>query len=274
MKGIHQYTSLSRTIDPKYSTNIAIAVWVALFFVVALGIKWVGSMEFWPGLLWSGGASIAVFVAWGLGRELDPDYEASAFLAAAFTSIFSFYQPLPGLLFIIVWMMSVRMLVRTTGMPAKTTDGVIIFLLGALLVLDEQIFTGLALTLLFTADALLEKPLKRQLIFALGILGITILYWAIGLERSLYFRLDTLHFILTGITALLFIFRILLLYRPASQGDVVPEYISRKRLQTAQVLTLLLALSVTLAYGKAGLYQTMPLWCVMAAVGSMKFFGR
>ena len=67
------------------------------------------------------GAGIAVFLAWALGRELDPDHDWSALIAELGT--FALWFTLPssaGLLF--ATLISVRLITRSTGRSPSRGD--------------------------------------------------------------------------------------------------------------------------------------------------------
>ncbi|HVR32414.1 MAG TPA: hypothetical protein VMS74_06860 [Acidimicrobiia bacterium] len=65
---------------------------------------------------------LATFAAWAIARELDPDRPPSAVLAAIAAPVAALVvgPPAPAPLFVV--MVTLRILVRSTGLPPKTTD--------------------------------------------------------------------------------------------------------------------------------------------------------
>ena len=123
-------TALGRAIDPRYPTNLAIAV---LALVVAIGgTAWrlVTGLPLLESALWGIGAGFVLFLTWALGRELDPDHDLSAFMGVGLALIVLLFFDLPELLLVFWLLLVLRTVNRTTGLPARPLDSLAILGLG------------------------------------------------------------------------------------------------------------------------------------------------
>lgn len=114
-------TSLSRIIDPRVQSNVlalGIAIVAGVGAIAARLVDDTGAAE---SLLDSFGAGVAVFLAWAIGRELDPDNNSSALLAELGAFALWFWLPSSaGLLF--ATLIPVRLIVRSTGRSPSRGD--------------------------------------------------------------------------------------------------------------------------------------------------------
>ena len=79
---LHNFTSIGRTIDPRYSTNLAIFILAAIVTIAGAIKEYLAGTVILDSGVWGILAGITTFFAWALCRELDPDHELSAFIAA------------------------------------------------------------------------------------------------------------------------------------------------------------------------------------------------
>lgn len=94
----HRFTSINRPIDPKYPTNRAIALFALIVMIVGGIFQLLTGTGWLLGGFWGLGAGITVFFVWAICRELDPDHDLSAFVAASLALLGLFFWELPGLL--------------------------------------------------------------------------------------------------------------------------------------------------------------------------------
>lgn len=115
MRRLKDVTHVGRFFDPASPSNR-----FALLAPIGAGLILFGldSTDL-PGAV---AGALATFAAWAIARELDPDHARSATLAAGLTPVATIVvgTPAPGALF--VTMLTLRIVVRTTGLPPKTTD--------------------------------------------------------------------------------------------------------------------------------------------------------
>jgi hypothetical protein len=256
-------SSLARSIDPRYPTVGAI---LALSLVVAVGGA---SFQLFQGaslqeaLPWGVSAGLAVFLAWALGRELDPDHELSAFVGAGLSLAGRLLFGAPALLALAWMLLALRLVNRTTGLPAKIQDSLGLLGLGLWLTWQESWVYGLATTMAFFLDSRLFRPQPRHLGFAvlalLGTLGLTVVQ---GTATRGSWQTTGLLWAIVAAT-LLFVLIIPASSQLNATGDATGEPLRPPRLQAAQILALLTALFATAWSGEAGVIDLLPLWAAM-----------
>jgi hypothetical protein len=269
---LNDFTALARPIDPSYPTNRVIAL-LALVVVVGgtasrllAGAAWIESAS------WGVGAGFAVFLAWALARELDPDHDLSAFVAAGLMLIGLLFFDLPALLALFWMLLTLRVVNRTVGLPSKLQDSLLVLGLGGWLTWQGNWMFGLVTAVAFLLDSRMPPALKRHLLFAgvaLVVTAITsILIGIVPGESGL--SLPVVAAIL--VTSALFVIVIAASRTLSSAGDETGEPLNPGRVQAGQVLALLTATQVAWWDGRAGLVALLPLWAAMLGVALYRLF--
>ena len=117
---IHQLTAsaFSRHLELRYPSNrFAVAVSVAAG-AIFVGFAWWDDRFTYFGAV---AAAIAVFLAWAIGREFDPDHTSVAGIAAV-SAIGVVFIGLPGALVVFAVLIAVRGIAGTTGRTLKWVD--------------------------------------------------------------------------------------------------------------------------------------------------------
>lgn len=150
---------LARELDFRVASNRFAVFWTAVAFVVvsvALGINdrpW--SEAAFDGLL----SAIGVFLAWAIGRELDPDHPATARWAGLLALLYVGVLGPPSLLASATVLVMGRILVRTTGLAPRGLDLVVLVIGG---VLSAHTLAGataaLVLATALVVDLQMEDP--------------------------------------------------------------------------------------------------------------------
>ena len=256
-------SALARSVDPRYPTVGAI---LALSLVTTAGgaaFQLVQGSGLQEALLWGVSAGLAVFLAWALGRELDPDHERSAFVGAGLSLAGRVFFGTPALLALAWILLVLRLVNRSTGLQAKIQDSLGILGLGLWLTWQESWVYGLATTLAFFLDSRLFRPHARHLGFAvlalLGTLGLTLMQGGSGRDG---WQGTSLLWAMVAAT-LLFVLVIPASRRLEATGDATGEPLRPARLQAAQILALLTALFSAAWSGQAGVIDLLPLWAAM-----------
>lgn len=221
-----------RSLDPGYPTNVAIVLWVAAAWWLA------GSA-----------AGLAIFFAWAIARELDPDRPLAALLAALLASLWGGYS---GGLFLLL--LGMRFVSRTPGLPARWLDSVLLLGLAWTRPNAAWIAAGA-----FFLDAVLERPLRRHLAF--GAVALVSMAHSTGFSEAgpspqlswgLLLCLSFLSVCLSGV--------------PDSLGDEGGQRLDPARLLSAQLLALLCALLSVWCWQATGVYAWWSLWSGLFAV--------
>ena len=261
-------TALGRTpIDPSYPTNRAIAV-LATFAVIAGAIlrflKGTAALE---SVLWGIGAGLAVWLTWALGRELDPDHDLSAFVGAGLVLIALLLVGAPPLLLILWLLVVMRLVNRTTGLPAKPLDSLGALGLGAWLTWQGYWVAGLVTSVALLLDGLLPPPLRRQLFASCLALLATVILSIFSEGVAMDSGPTMLAVVFSIVVAGLFLPVIVTTREVEAVGDATGEVLNPRRVRAAQMLALLTALLFTWWAGVSGILTLLPLWAAMIGVG-------
>lgn len=163
-----RFTHLGRPIDIRHPSNLfavaASAVVGILAFLLADGE---GLDRAWEAVLFA----VAAFLAWALGREIDPDRHATATasLVAGGLLAVALDVAAPGAILLV--MSAARITARTTGLAPKVSDLVVVSVAGVVLASDVAGWAG-AMILAFAVvrDATLPEPAPpHQAWFGAGI---------------------------------------------------------------------------------------------------------
>jgi hypothetical protein len=261
-------TALGRTpIDPSYRTNRAIAVLTTVVAIAGAILRLLKGTAPLESVLWGIGAGLAVFLTWALGRELDPDHDLSAFVGAGLVLIVLLLVGATSLLLILWLLLVLRLVNRTTGLPAKPLDSLGVLGLGAWLTWQGYWMMGLVTSVAFLLDGLLAPPLRRQLLVSsLALLATAILsifHGGMAMESGPTMLVVVSSIVVAG----LFLPVIATTREVEAVGDATGEVLNPRRVQAAQVVALLTAILFAWWAGASGLITLLPLWAAMIGVG-------
>lgn len=283
----NRLSSLTRPVDLNYATNKLIVIISSLFFLAILILQFVfQKASFFQGLDSGFNAGMSVFIAWAFAREIDPDSELSAFVAAFISALGFFFFPSPVLLILLLEILLLRLLNRSTGLPAKFLDLIILILLSSWISVKYSFIFGLSTTLVFFLDSFLPEPNRQSRIF--GVIAIILTFFFTGIsegfsflaaagEKQIYLNselnpeLAELGLFML-ITTFLFIPKILSSRKITSTGDVTGIPLSPLRVQTAQLMALLSAVIYAIIKDWKGFENLLPLWAAILGVSFYYLF--
>jgi hypothetical protein len=265
---LSKITAIGRPLDPKYPPNLAIAVTTCVIILGGFIVHLLQTGAWDKSILWGIGSGLYVFLAWALCREIDPDHDLSAFVAVVFTLIALFIGGFYGQGILFWLLLAIRIVNRTTGLPATILDSTALLGLGSWVTFQTNWGYGALTIAAFALDSCLEPKHRRQIIFASLSAVITIIAVC---QNEAGFEL-----ILTresgGIIAaasVVFFLLILGSKNISSKADATNENLDPKRIQAGQMLTLLTGINAVLWNGASGIKLTAPLWA--AGVGAVLY---
>ncbi len=259
---ISRLTSTARNLDPRLPNH---RVWMLAAVAGAALTVALGQGEGATGRAFRGG--LAVFLAWAIARELDPDETRTANLAALLAigavGLLGAGNALPGVLILL----TARLVVRSTGNPPTFVDHFVIlpawsfFAAGTV----SGWLAGLILAFAVARDHRLPSPAPpRSLISAFLISAIAsggVLLkdaFAPGWETP---GAPEVALALIGLVA----GASLRGYIPAAKADLTGEALDPFRLQSARRHILVGAGLATLVGGSAGTVEMAPVWVALTA---------
>lgn len=112
-------TGLGRPVDPRVTSNLLAIVGTAAAWIVVTIRDLIGPGTVdWTNVL---AAGLAVFLAWAIGRELDPDQPRSATLGMVATFTFVLFTGVEAAAAAVA-LLGVRLIVGSVGRPLKAVD--------------------------------------------------------------------------------------------------------------------------------------------------------
>ncbi|MBW4696891.1 MAG: hypothetical protein KME03_03110 [Aphanocapsa lilacina HA4352-LM1] len=263
-------TAIGRSVDLSYPTNRAIAVLAGLtaaalsVLQLCLGTPWLQSA------LWGLTAGISVFLAWAIARELDPDQDLSAFVAAGLAIVGIGIWGLPDLGMLFWLLLLVRMVNRTTGLSAKWSDSLAVLALGGWLAFQGNwAFAALTAVALWL-DSQLRPTNRPQLVFAgLGaaLTAIALVFAGVTPDGGVSFAAGALA---VGLSAA-FLPVLVGSSRMVSVGDEDGEALVPMRVQAAQAVVLAAGIEAALWSGAVGLVALVPFWAAVLGTAAYRW---
>ena len=262
--------ALKRPVDPRYPTNKALLAVLAAVLGGSVLYRLVSGAPLLGAVYWAGRAGAAVFVAWAVARELDPDHPMSAFVAAALMLAAVILLPTPVLLLSFLLIFVARTINRTVGLPAHALDAILTLML-LWYVWQGYAIVGLALVVMFLLDGLLSEPNRRHL--GLAVPSAVVLLASIAAQRVTgAASLERPWIAALGAVSLLFVPVVASSARVSSIGDVTSVPLDPRRVQAAQILGVLVALGTAIVGGPRGAIALLPWWSAVAGVGLYRVY--
>jgi hypothetical protein len=252
-------------VDLSYPTNRAIAGLSLLVAILGFAIPRLTGTPYMASAIGGITLAIAFFLAWAVARELDPDHDLSAFVAAGLSLIPCSMLGRPDLAAILLVLLALRIVNRTVGPAATPLDTIGILGLVGVAVWRGHPVLALVTAVAFALDAILRPSYRIHLAAAgasLGLLGV-------GVSRfhSLADHTLTAVSLLALATTLPFLVLIRASAEPRAVSDKGNAPLSGRRVRSAQWLGLAALTASVLVDGQAGLTGLSPLWAALAGAG-------
>jgi hypothetical protein len=263
---LRELTAVGRSVDPRYPTLRAIGALSLVVGAAGAVAKLLTGASLLESASWGVGAGFAVLLSWALGRELDPDHDLSAFVGAGLTIAALLFFDLPALMVILWLIVSLRVVNRTVGLPARPLDSLALLGLGGWLAWQGHWIAGVMTAVAFLLDGLLASPLRIHLVLSgvafAGTVVLSIFHGDIAMEGGPTLPVAISAAVMAG----LFLIVIATSRKVQAEGDATGEQLDAGRVRAAQVLALLTACLYAWWEGIAGVEALWPLWAAMVGV--------
>ncbi|MGF1507435.1 MAG: hypothetical protein ACFB51_20265 [Anaerolineae bacterium] len=267
-----QVTGAGRILHPAYPSHRLMAGLAAIFAVVGGVVGLVTGRTLLQVAVLAAGAAIGSAGGWMLAREADPDRHLTATLAAVFGGVLAVILPPISLFLVGASVLSLRAANRTTGVPFKLSDTVGFLVVAALTIFTVgQPLLGVPIAAALLLDGVLVRPNRAHLAaMAVAVLATAfalITGWQMPLAVG-DLRVEDSGLVWLAPLLLVVVFQLLIpaTAEPQSPPDAPNgEPLARARIVAARVVLLLVAL-VSLAYGRAGISASGPVWAALLAV--------
>ena len=235
-------------------------------------LRLIAGVQLVQSISWGIAAGLAVFLAWALARELDPDHDLSAFVAAGLALIGLLFLDLPGLTVLFWMIILLRLVNRTVGLPATILDSLLILGLGSWLTLQGEWVYGLMTALAFLLDSQLSPPHRRHLFFAAIALIITVILLLFDGSMPRVGESSPAIVLAVLVMCALFVPVIIASRELTTVSDETSEPLNPRRVQAAQGIALLTGILMAWWNGYPGLASFMPLWAAMVGISLYRLF--
>lgn len=259
---MHPVSGIARPLDLSSPTNRAIVLLSLAVFVVSTAIQILAGLGIIGALVKGFGAGLAVFFAWALGREVDPDHDLSALLAAGFMVVAFFVLPVPDLVTLLWSLLLLRVVNQTTGRAATVTDLVLLLLLTLWPLWHGFLMAGPLAAAAFLLDRAYLRSAPDRLLAAVLALAATVAAVLAGWSTGFSAPSPELVVIAT-LATVLFLSVIATMRMPWSTGDHGGVPLHPGRVRAAQALALATALLALLWNS----WALIPLWAAIFAAG-------
>ena len=241
---LHKYTSIGRPLDPAYPSNKAVLMILPLAAILGAFVSWKTGGEGIEILRKAVSYLLIVFGTWALARELFPDDSPAAFISMGLGLVAALSFDSPGILILFTTLGLVRIVNRSTGLPARKSDSILVMLLVfAVIYSTASPFFGAVAALAFILDGSLKQPLRHQWVFGLICFGGMIVYMVdhdVGLG---YFSApDSLLEWLSVAVLLILALDMLLLKEVRSHADTTDDPLDLGRVKGGMAIVLLAAI--------------------------------
>ncbi|WP_265580710.1 hypothetical protein [Methanofollis aquaemaris] len=255
-------SGIVRPLDFSYPTNRAIAIFsLVIFFIKTAATALTGTGIVGPVIL-GVAAGMAVFLAWALGREVDPDHDPSALLAAALTAAALLVLPASDILTLLWLLLVLRIVNRTSGLTATGVDVALVLALTLWPLWQGFLMAGPLTAAALLLDKTLRKPAPHRIPAAA--LALTAAAAALFAGRGTAITTPLLPIgIIVAVATVLFLRAIAAASTIRSSGDSGGGTLEPGRVRAAQALALATALAaLPWSFGAVA-----PLWAAVLAAG-------
>ena len=250
---VKNLSTIGRPVDIHYFTNRIITLLMSLIFIITFFMEFLRKYIIVESLIFAVIYSLSVFVCWALSRELDPEYDYSAFIGIIF--LFLPFFMINGMnLFFILWLLfSLRMINHTTGRPAGIVDIFFYLILTVLFsfILYPIIAILAAIAFIFDLWYSERKNINILLIIVLFLIFIISTFYGSG-DLYNFFNLSNNQLIFSSISILFMFYVIATTTTMNTLCDTGDKKINARQVQAAQIFAVFTVLSFIFLYGEIG----------------------
>ena len=266
---LRKISAIARPVDPDFPTNRAIALIAAAIVAVDFIRRLFTDSNLFTSAWTAAGVGLAVFFAWALCREIDPDQDYSAFVGGGVALVGTLLWGVPELAVLFWMLLAVRFVNRTTGLRATAIDSIAMLSLATWLAFRVWWPVGALTAVAFLLDGWLSQPCLRHRIFGFLILAVTIGAGLLGGALWKFSGPTMASGTIAFLMCLVFVPVFFASRDLRSLCDDTKERLSTARIRAAQLLVLTVGVSAVCWIGAAGLFALWPIWS--AVIGASAY---
>ena len=264
-------TGIGRPLNIDHPSNRFILVFTVLAGTGTWLWRWLTGAD--DVLSWSVRIAIAVFLAWAIGREVDPDDTGSAGIAALIVVPLTVLGS-PSLASAAAILMATRIAVRTTGISPHLIDGVVLTAGAAYLGSQPETWPALGTLILAVAtDRYAQPPGPDRTLWFGAAMTVAALATALWLADPPGWARPTIaEWVVLGVTAAAGFLAIINIRPVRSRTDFHDRSLSDSRLRFGRVLVLFTLVVGAVYLGGPVVPTLTPVWAAIAAVTVMHYY--
>ena len=264
-------TGLGRPLHLDYPSNRYVLVATVLAGAGTLVWRWVAGAD--DILAWSVRIAGAVFLAWAIGREIDPDDGVSAGLATVIVVPLT-VMGTPSLASAVAILLATRIAVRTTGISPHLIDGVVLTAGAAYLGARPETWPALGTLILAVAtDRYAQPPGPERTLWFGAAMIVASLSTALWLADPPDWVQPTIsEWIVLGVVAAAGFLAIVNIRPVRSRADLHDHTLSDSRLRFGRVLVLFTLVVGAVYLGGPVIPTLTPVWAAVGAVTIMHYY--
>ena len=278
---LRRVSGIARPLDFGYPSNR----WIAAIAVAVLAAAWLLRGLATGAWLAAGAdaglAALAVFLAWALCRELDPDLDAAALVAAALCALALGAAALlrlgpPAFAPLFVVLLAMRVLNRATGVAATPVDVLALLGLAVWLALrGDWLYVGVGVAAVLIDAVMSPRSLRRlSMTGAASVVAIGGA-WLAGQEPTALSPASNLVAIVLAVgLSLLLLPSLSSAATVTTVADDTGERLRPVRVRAGQLLAPAAGIGAAVEHGSVGLTELLPLWVSIVAAGGYRLVRR
>ena len=258
-------SGIGRTLDVDHPSNRYVGVATVLAGLGTLSWRWfTDTDDIW---LWSFRVAAAVFLAWAVAREIDPDDALPAGIATVVVVPLMALGP-PSLTSAAALLIGARIAVRTTGISPHLIDGAVLTLGAAYLGAHPETWPALGtLILAVGTDRYAEPPGPDRTLWFSAAMTLAAVATALAFADPPGWTQPTIpEWVLLGVTAIAGFLAAVNTRPLVSQADYRDHTLSESRLRFGRVLILFTLVVGVVYLGGPIIPSLTPVWAAIIAV--------
>ncbi|MDG6242910.1 MAG: hypothetical protein QCH31_00750 [Methanolobus sp.] len=265
-------SNIGRPLDTGYLTNRLIITITLLSFIAFTVNCVLNGQNSYTSLLTGARYSMTVFLLWAISSELDPDRHWGAFVVVLMSLILLSCGMDISLLPFLWFLLILRIINQSSGLPAGPFDSLLIAALGIILGYTISWIYAATSSAAFLIDSHLKEPAKYHvqagiIMFFVSIL-IVIQMNSVAFETSLeglyMFALGTVLFLPIAIKH----------ERFASVGDRTGEVLDPSRIRATRIMSIIIFLLIALFSPGQSASLSKLIFCIFAGLGTYHILNR
>lgn len=240
---VYKYTSIVRPLSSRSTVTRAVLMLLPAAALLGAVASWAAGESAMQILQQALHFLLIAYGSWALARELNPDDLVFAFVSLVVCLLAALAVDNPGILIVYATLLLVRLVNRSSGLMARTSDSLVALALVLLVMYaTDSPFFGTVAAVAFILDGSLRDPLRQQWVFGLVCLAATVVYMV---DHDVGFAVlavpDSLAEWLAVLVLLIFALNMLLLRRVRAKGDAYGKALDVARVRGGMLVGLLAA---------------------------------